>query len=206
MKRAILFVMVFASCAVMTTRPIKVRAEGARARIQNCIVLTIPCLPGIEFPELPAPEVPDSVPEVPDSIPEVPDSVPEEEQSMHAYVLRIVELVNEERTKAGLDPVALRQDVTQAAYVRAREIEKSFSHTRPNGSNFSTALKEAGVSYRTAGENIAWGQRTPEEVMQGWMNSAGHRANILNPNYTSIGVGYHQSAAGVNYWSQLFVS
>ena len=67
------------------------------------------------------------------------------------------------------------------------------------------ALKEAGVSYRGAGENIAWGQKSPEEVMKGWMNSAGHRANILNERFTAIGVGYHQNNKGVNYWSQLFI-
>lgn len=60
------------------------------------------------------------------------------------------------------------------------------------------------MSHRGAGENIAWGQKTPEQVMEGWMNSAGHRANILNEKYTSIGVGYYQNAAGRNYWSQLF--
>lgn len=64
--------------------------------------------------------------------------------------------------------------------MRAKETEQSFSHTRPNGSNFSTALKEQGVSYRGSGENIAWGQKTPEDVMKAWMNSEGHRANILN--------------------------
>ncbi len=69
---------------------------------------------------------------------------------------------------------------------------------------FYHCAKGGGVSYRGAGENIAWGQKTPEQVMNGWMNSAGHRANILNEKFTSIGVGYHQNANGVNYWSQLF--
>ena len=61
------------------------------------------------------------------------------------------------------------------------------------------------MSYRSCGENIAWGQKTPEQVMEGWMNSAGHRANILNASYTEIGVGFYQNASGVNYWSQLFI-
>ncbi len=126
------------------------------------------------------------------------------EQSVHAYVKRIVELVNEERAKAGLNPLTLKADVTEAAQVRAVECETSFSHTRPNGTSFVTALKEAGVSYRGAGENIAWGQKTPEQVMEAWMNSSGHRANIMNAKYTSIGVGYYPNAAGRNYWSQLF--
>ena len=96
------------------------------------------------------------------------------------------------------------EKVEAAALVRAKETEQSFSHTRPNGSSFSTALKEQGVSYRSSGENIAWGQKTPEDVMKAWMNSEGHRANILNARFTKIGVGYYQNARGTNYWTQLF--
>ena len=108
-----------------------------------------------------------------------------------------------ERAKAGLSPLQVDQNVQAAAQVRAVEIKTSFSHTRPDGRDFSTALKEQGVSYRGSGENIAWGQKSPEQVMEGWMNSAGHRANILNEKFTSIGVGYVQ-IGGVNYWTQLF--
>lgn len=159
-------------------------------------------VPGETQPTPPASELP-----VPDtSAPEV--SAPDEElpgasEDVHPYVLRIVELVNEERAKAGLNPVTLDAAASSAAQIRAKEIVSSFSHTRPNGSSFSTALKEQGVSYRSAGENIAYGQRTPEQVMEGWMNSSGHRANILNKSFTHIGVGYHQEN-GVNYWTQLF--
>ena len=132
------------------------------------------------------------------------DSTEDTTSDYHAYVLRVVELVNEARAEAGLNPVSLAEDVTAAAQVRAVEIVTSFSHTRPNGTSCFTALEEAGVNYRGAGENIAWGQRTPEEVMNGWMNSAGHRANILNGSFTTIGVGYYQNASGVNYWTQMF--
>ncbi len=189
-----------------------INTEALKEYLENCKwdnvhVITIPCLPNM--PEVEVPGNPDTnTPEI-----EVPDTeTPDQEKpgqgesdsSVHAYVLRIVELVNEERAKAGLNPVTLKEDVTAAAQVRAVESETLFSHTRPDGTSFVTALKEAGVSYRGAGENIAWGQKSPEEVMKGWMNSAGHRANILNEKYTTIGVGYHQNAAGVNYWSQLF--
>lgn len=179
--------------------------------------------PDIEVPDTEKPEKPDNnKPGTPDSNkpgtpdnnkPGTPDNNKpdtenpggdETQADYHAYVLRVVELVNDERAKAGLNPLTLQKNITAAAQVRAVESEKSFSHTRPNGSSFSTALTEAGVSYRGSGENIAWGQRSPEEVMRGWMNSAGHRANILNAKFTSIGVGYHQNAAGMNYWSQLF--
>ena len=113
-------------------------------------------------------------------------------------------MVNQERTKAGLNAVTLDKSIASAALVRAKEIETSFSHTRPNGSKFSTALTEQGVTFKGAGENIAWGQKSPEAVMQAWMNSEGHRANILNKNFTKIGVGYYQNAAGRNFWTQLF--
>ena len=93
-----------------------------------------------------------------------------------------------------------------AAQIRATEIEISFSHTRPNGTSFATAIREQGISYRTAGENIAYGQRSPEEVVEAWMNSEGHRANILNANFNKIGVGYYQNNRGVKYWSQEFTN
>lgn len=127
------------------------------------------------------------------------DNIPE-----NSFAKQIVNLVNAERTKAGLGTLVQDKGIESAALVRAKEIETSFSHTRPNGSSFSTVLTESGITYKGSGENIAWGQRTPEEVMNGWMNSEGHRANILNPKFTKIGVGYYQNTAGKNYWTQLF--
>lgn len=141
----------------------------------------------------------------PESKPETstPENKPEADKEL-TFAEQIVELVNQERTKAGLNAVTLDQNIASAALVRAKEIETSFSHTRPNGSKFSTALTEQGVTFKGAGENIAWGQKSPEAVMQAWMNSEGHRANILNKNFTKIGVGYYQNAAGRNFWTQLF--
>ncbi len=121
-----------------------------------------------------------------------------------AYIQQVIDLVNEERAKAGLSPVTEAADVAAAASVRAREITSNFSHSRPNGTYYNTALDEGGVTYRGSGENIAYGQRTAAEVMNGWMNSQGHRANILNGNYTKIGVGYYENGSGVKYWVQLF--
>ena len=141
----------------------------------------------------------------PESKPETstPENKPEADKEL-TFAEQVVELVNQERTKAGLNAVTLDQNIASAALVRAKEIETSFSHTRPNGSKFSTALTEQGVTFKGAGENIAWGQKSPEAVMQAWMNSEGHRANILNKNFTKIGVGYYQNARGTNYWTQLF--
>lgn len=148
---------------------------------------------------------PESKPETtpPSENANTPENKPEADKEL-TFAEQVVELVNQERTKAGLNAVTLDQNIASAALVRAKEIETSFSHTRPNGSKFSTALTEQGVTFKGAGENIAWGQKSPEAVMQAWMNSEGHRANILNKNFTKIGVGYYQNAAGRNFWTQLF--
>ena len=148
---------------------------------------------------------PESKPETtpPSEDTNTPENKPEADKEL-TFAEQVVELVNQERTKAGLSAVTLDQNIASAALVRAKEIETSFSHTRPNGSKFSTALTEQGVTFKGAGENIAWGQKSPEAVIQAWMNSEGHRANILNKNFTNIGVGYYQNAAGRNFWTQLF--
>ena len=89
------------------------------------------------------------------------------------------------------------------AAVRAREIARSFSHTRPSGASFSSALSESGVSYLRAGENIASGQKSASEVVNAWMNSPGHRANILNSSYSRIGSA-SVNIDGTLYWVQIF--
>lgn len=156
----------------------------------------------IEVPEVEKPEV--EVPDVENPGQPEEDNDSSETETELSYAEQVVKLVNEERAKYGLSPLTLDKSVESAALVRSKEIEKSFSHTRPNGSSFSTVLKEQGVNFMGAGENIAWGQKSPEEVMQGWMNSEGHRANILNAKFTKIGVGYYQNSNGTNYWTQLF--
>ncbi|MGN0335537.1 MAG: CAP domain-containing protein [Lachnospiraceae bacterium] len=150
-------------------------------------------------PDAPKPPVT----ETPDT-PQEPDTDTSEENTPLSYAEQVVNLVNEERAKAGLPALTMDADITAAANVRAKEIKQQFSHTRPDGSSFSTVLKEQGVAFRGSGENIAWGQKSPEQVMNGWMNSEGHRANILNKNFKNIGVGYYQDENGVNHWVQLF--
>lgn len=124
---------------------------------------------------------------------------------LESYRREVLRLVNEERAKAGLSALVLDDKVSAGAQIRAQEIITLFDHTRPDGTSCFTVFQEVGISsYRAAAENIASGQRTPEEVMKGWMNSSGHRANILNPNMKKLGVGY---AAGGRYgtnWVQLF--
>ena len=158
-----------------------------------------------EIPDTPEePDIPDTpdTPEAPD-VPEVPDA-PEEDGSDSSFASEVVRLVNAERAKNGLSALTVDAKAQAAAQVRAQELAKSFSHTRPDGSRFSTALTQAGASYRSAGENIAYGQQSPAAVMEAWMNSSGHRANILGSQFSAIGVGAVE-INGRYYWTQLFI-
>ena len=173
------------------------------------VILPGGCFPGTNLPCQPDNEAPDTnLPDQPDN--EAPDTEllgqPGEDSEQTSYVKQVVELVNVERAKEGLAALTFDEQMGNAALVRAKETEQSFSHTRPDGRSFSTALTDAGVTYRSAGENIAYGQKTPQQVVEGWMNSPGHRANIMNSGFTRIGVGYYQNSAGVNYWTQLFAN
>lgn len=119
------------------------------------------------------------------------------------YAQRVLVLVNYERHKANLPALTLSTDLTQATMVRANEITKRFAHTRPNGQSCFTVIKNKG---RILGENIAAGQRSPEEVVIAWMNSKGHRENILNPKFKEMGLGYllRPSLKYKHYWAQFF--
>lgn len=120
-----------------------------------------------------------------------------------ASVNQVVALVNIERRKAGLSELATTRELTNAANVRVKEISSVFSHTRPNGSSCFSALDQANVYYMCAAENIACGQPTSVSVMDSWMNSSGHRRNILNPRFNHIGVAC-QLINGTYYWVQEF--
>lgn len=178
----------------------------------------IPLRPGEELPaqppeeetppaeEAPPQETPDEAPpqETPPAQEEPDEDAPEESGGVQEAAEAVTSLVNAARQDAGLSELELDADLCAAAQARAQEIAQSFSHTRPDGSSCFTILEEFGISYRAAGENIAMGQRTPEEVMDGWMNSSGHRANILSGTFTSIGVGYYVDGAGAAHWVQIF--
>ncbi len=114
---------------------------------------------------------------------------------------QVVDLVNLERSKAGLPPLTVDPALTAATSIRSVELETSFSHTRPNGTSCFTAITNS--FYTLLGENIAAGYPTADSVMEGWMNSAGHRDNILSSRFTSIGVSCYYSGGGC-YWVQLF--
>ena len=129
---------------------------------------------------------------------EVPTAAPSENgQSMTSMAAEVIRQVNEERAKYGLEPLTVNAQLTSAACVRANEIVELFSHTRPDGSSWST------VSSAAMGENIAKGQSSADRVMAAWMSSEGHRANILRESFGSIGV-CALKVNGVIYWVQLF--
>ena len=113
---------------------------------------------------------------------------------------KVYEIVNQERIKAGVKPLRFNDKVYKAAMIRAKECHKSFSHIRPNGKDCFTALSEAGVKQNYAGENIAVGFSSPKSVMEGWMQSSGHRSNILNPVFTDFGCG----VCNTGEWTQFF--
>lgn len=119
---------------------------------------------------------------------------------------QVVNLVNKERKANGLSSLSLDSQLAKLAQLKAEDMAKNayFSHTSPTYGSAFDMMKTYGVSYKTAGENIAKGQKTAESVMNGWMNSSGHRANILRSDYTKIGVGYAKSADGTTYWVQMF--
>lgn len=118
------------------------------------------------------------------------------------YLQQVVDLVNAERAKENLPALTMTDELKGAAQVRAGELAQSYSHTRPDGRSCFSVLEEFGISYRSAGENIAAGYPSPESVVYAWMKSSGHRANIMNPDFNCIGVGY--CSGDMPYWVQLF--
>ena len=117
---------------------------------------------------------------------------------------QVLSLVNQERAKVGLKPLQMDWELQRVARTKSQDMRSKgyFSHQSPTYGSPFDMMKQFGISYRTAGENIAQGQRNPQEVMSAWMNSSGHRANILKADFTHIGVGYE---ANGNYWTQMFI-
>lgn len=164
-----------------------------------------------QTPSVPPTEKPSQSPtEKPTQMPtQSPTSAPTEPQIdsngfNEAYADEVIRLVNIERQNAGLSPLSKREDVTSITKVRAKEITQNFSHTRPNGTSCFTLFKENSISYRSVGENIAYGYNSPKSVVEAWMNSKGHRENILSSSYNGIGVACFEQN-GTLYWSQFFI-
>jgi len=126
--------------------------------------------------------------------------------SVSSYEKQVVDLVNTERAKNGLSALTLDSSVSNVARTKSKDMATNnyFSHTSPTYGGAGDMLKQFGIKYTAYGENIASGQKTPQEVVTAWMNSSGHRANILASDFTKIGVGYATDSSGKAYWTQMF--
>ena len=118
---------------------------------------------------------------------------------------QVAALVNAERSRLGLNTLTLDPALSQLATTRAAETVTQFAHTRPDGRAWHTVMTDAGYTYKSAGENIAYGYPSAEAVMTGWINSPGHYQNIIGSSFTKIGVG-HVKVGNTDYWAQLFAS
>ena len=153
---------------------------------------------------------PESTPSTPSTNPEQkPESTPEQKPStdFSSYQQQVLDLVNAERTKRGISALTLDSNLSSVATKKSQDMvnKNYFDHTSPTYGSPFDMMKQFGISYRTAGENIAKGQKTPQEVVTAWMNSEGHRKNILNPNFTNLGVGIAKDSKGTTYWTQMFI-
>ena len=130
--------------------------------------------------------------------------IPQLDSTVTSYETEVIRLVNEIRRENGLNPLTANWELSRVARYKSQDMadNRYFSHTSPTYGSPFQMIKAFGLSYRTAEENIAMGYSTPQAVVDGWMNSSGHRANILNASYTQIGVGY---VAQGHYWTQMFI-
>lgn len=161
-------------------------------------------VPPAQLQPVPAP-APSPAP-APKPVPTTPSSGSASYQ-LSIYEQRVVELVNAERIKAGLAPLQVDLDLSRVARLKAEDMRDKnyFSHDSPTYGSFLEMLHRFGIPYRTAGENIAAGYRSPEAVVAAWMASPGHKSNILNPAFTRLGVGYASGGSYGHYWVQLFI-
>ena len=132
-------------------------------------------------------------------------NIPTLDSGVTSFEQEVIRLVNEIRAENGLKALTYDWELSRVARYKSQDMKDNnyFSHTSPVYGTPFQMMKNFGISYRSAGENIAKGYATPQAVVNGWMNSSGHRANILNAGYTHIGVGY---VSGGNYWTQMFIS
>ncbi|WP_246096991.1 CAP domain-containing protein [Psychrobacillus soli] len=145
-------------------------------------------------------------PVTPAPTPEVKEPVKENNESVQvsAEIQQVVDLTNQERAKAGLKALQIDTKLTQSAQAKSQDMKNKnyFSHTSPTYGSPFDQMKSFGITYKSAAENIAMGQPSATEVVKAWMESPGHKANIMNPSYTHIGVGLSDSGF---YWTQQFI-
>ena len=154
-----------------------------------------------------------TVPDTPSgqsAVSQTPSAEPQKQTTADAdyevndYEKQVIVLINNIRKENGLSEITMNTELCKVARLKAQDMHNNqyFSHTSPTYGSPFDMMKQFGITYRTAGENIAMGQTTPQAVVDAWMNSDGHRANILNASYTQIGMGYVSDG---NYWSQMFI-
>ena len=125
------------------------------------------------------------------------------ENTYNDLINEVYEITNNYRSLVGVSSLTLDSSLVEAASIRAKELSNSFSHTRPNGSSCFTVLSELGISYGTAGENIAAGYSSSQSVMEGWRSSSGHYQNIISSKFKKIGIGVN-IINNQYYWVQIF--
>lgn len=173
-------------------------SSGQTGQNQETPAVTTPSVP-----EVPTGQDTPVQPEVPVQTPETP-SASETPSTSSSYVTEVIRLVNVERAKQGLSALTENTELSKVAQLKSQDMHdnKYFSHTSPTYGSPFDMMKKFGITYSSAGENIAMGYKTPAAVVEGWMNSSGHRANILSSSFTQIGIGYVSSG---NYWTQMFI-
>jgi uncharacterized YkwD family protein len=151
----------------------------------------VPATPAKRVPATPAKPATQPVVTSPAAVPKPAD--PGTSTRVTNFASQVVSLVNQERAKASLGALAVNKRLSNMAMVKAQDMKNNnyFDHNSPTYGSPFDMMKQFGITYHYAGENIAMGQRTPREVMTAWMDSPGHKANILNKNFTSIGVAYY---------------
>ena len=198
---------------VMTTKSVYIYVNGVKYKLP--LTPSCPNVPSKpestpNNPSTTPQQKPESTPSTPSTNPEQkPESTPEQKPStdFSSYQQQVLDLVNAERTKRGISALTLDSNLSSVATKKSQDMvnKNYFDHTSPTYGSPFDMMKQFGISYRTAGENIAKGQKTPQEVVTAWMNSEGHRKNILNPNFTNLGVGIAKDSKGTTYWTQMFI-
>lgn len=199
-KRIVVFTIIFmlTTCSVMAqTTTYTVRSGDSMwkiaVRYQVGVSEIIKANPQVKNPALIYPGQKLNIPMVPTDI--------------KAQENEVIRLVNVERSKRGLQTLTQNWELSRVARMKSQDMANKgyFSHQSPTYGSPFKMMESFGIRFSSAGENIAYGQRTPQEVMNAWMNSPGHRANILSPSYTQIGVGLAKNKNGVLYWTQMFI-
>ena len=180
----------------------KISAPNASAKPQKPAETAKPAVPAPVKTETPAAKKPAVPAET-----QKPAAPAGNNATAGSYEMQVVEFVNKERAAQGLPALKYNSELSKVAEAKAADLRDNnyFSHTSPTYGSPFDMMKSFGIKYTAAGENIAKGYMNPKSVMKGWMNSPGHRANILNSSFTEIGVGYVSDSKGAGYWVQMFI-